>query len=63
MIYDNICQLCKDRKISISALERAVGIGNGTINGWRRSSPRVDKLALVANYFGVTIDDLVAGGD
>lgn len=60
MIYDNISRLCQEKNITISALERELGIGNGTIGGWRRSSPRIDKLALVANYFGITIDDLVS---
>lgn len=51
--------LCKERGISIARLERETGLGNATIRGWETSSPTVDKLKLVADYFGVSIDNLV----
>lgn len=59
MIYGNIISLCKERKISVSKLEREVGLGNGTIKTWQKSSPSVDNLKLVADYFGVTVDALM----
>lgn len=58
MIYKNIVNLCKERGISIARLEQEVGLGNATIRGWASSSPTVEKLKLVADYFGVTIDEL-----
>lgn len=60
MILKNIQALCKERNISISALEKAVNIGNGTISRWGESSPRVNSLKVVAEYFGVTVDDLLS---
>lgn len=59
MIYTNISRLCQKEGISIAKLEKQTGLGNATIRGWSTSSPTVDKLKLVANYFGVTIDDLL----
>lgn len=59
MILENIYALCKKNGISVFALEKAVGIGNGTIARWGKSSPRVDRLQSVAKYFGVTVDDLL----
>lgn len=59
MIYKNILARCKEKGINISALEKAVGLGNATIKGWEKSSPRVDKLQLVADFFGCTLDELV----
>lgn len=56
MIYERIMSLCHDRDISVRQLERCAGIGNGVIGGWRDSSPRVDKLKKVADFFGVTVD-------
>lgn len=37
------------------------GIGNGTIGGWKTygSIPRVDTVKKIADYFGVTVDDLL----
>lgn len=62
MVADNIRALCKERKTSLFALEKAVGLGNGTIGKWKDASPRLDSLKRVADYFGVTVDDLLGGG-
>lgn len=59
MIYDRIKALCDKKKISIAALERAAGIGNGTINGWKTGSPTVDKLQAVAKALGVKVNKLL----
>lgn len=59
MIFTNISRLCKKREISIARLERELGIGNATIRNWNVSSPTVDKMKLVADYFGVTLDELL----
>lgn len=60
MIYTNISNLCRDKGISIAKLERELGFGNSTVRGWANSSPTVEKLKAVADYFGVTVDDLLA---
>lgn len=60
MILKNISELCGKRGISIAKLEKNVGIGNGTIGRWQKTSPTVDNLKKVADYFGVTVDDLIA---
>lgn len=60
MIYSNIVSLCKKKSIAISKLEREVGLGNATIKTWKTSSPSVDKLKKVADFFGVTVDDLIS---
>ena len=60
MIYTNIYNLCKKRGISIAKLEKEMGFGNATVRGWANSSPTVEKLKAVADYFGVTVDALLA---
>ena len=59
MIYKNIEEKCREKGISVSALEKMVGLGNATIKGWNESSPKVENLKKVADYFGCTIDDLI----
>lgn len=59
MIYENIRKLCQAAGISISRLERETGLGNGTVCRWRQCDPTVSKLKVVADYFGITIDDLL----
>lgn len=59
MLYKNIETRCKERGLTVSALEKAVGLGNATIKGWGESSPKVDNLKRVADFFGCTVDDLL----
>ena len=59
MIYENVVSLCKKSDISISRLEIETGIGNGTIGRWKKSSPNVDNVKKVADFFGVTVDSLI----
>lgn len=59
MLYSKIEAMCKKKHITIAALEKAVGLGNATIRGWEKSSPRIDSLVKVAEYFGCTVDELM----
>ena len=59
MIVNQITQQCVKKGITIAKLERETGISNGTIGKWGRSSPTVEKLEKVADYFGVSLDYLV----
>ncbi len=56
MIFERVEALCKEKGISIARLEKECHIGNATIKGWEKSSPRVDTLNKVAQYFGVPIE-------
>ena len=60
MIFTNVSKLCKQRGISIAKLERETGLGNATIRRWETSSPTVEKLKAVADYFNVTVDELLS---
>ena len=60
MLLRNITQLCKQKGISIAKLERETGISNGTIGRWNTSSPTVENVQKVAEYFGVTVDELIS---
>ena len=55
--------MCSDRNITIAELERETGIGNGVISRWDTLNPRVDRLKLVADYFGVSMDELLKPSD
>lgn len=58
-LYDKIKDLAKQKKISIRKLEEDLGYGNGTIRRWDVSTPGVDKLQEVADYFKVSTDFLL----
>lgn len=61
MIYENIKRLCNEKGITISTLEKACGISNGTIGKWAdgKSAPRVPTAQRIAEYFGVSVDELL----
>ena len=59
MLYENIVKLCRDNGISIARLEKECGFGNATIWAWDKSDPGAKKLKIVADYFGVTVDELL----
>ena len=52
--------MCVKKGISIAKLEKETGIGNGTIGRWDKSSPTVEKIKKVADYFGVSVDALIS---
>lgn len=47
--------------LTFNRVERECGLGNGTIKRWSEQSPRLDKLALVADFLDVSLDYLVRG--
>lgn len=60
-IVDRIRMLSKQKGLSITELEKVLGLGNGTIGKWNKQSPSCNKVKLVANFFSVSIDYLVNG--
>lgn len=62
MIYEKIKILCKKKEMSICSLEKAAGLGNGTIRGWRNGSPTLDKLQAVAQVLEVQVSKLIEEG-
>lgn len=61
MLKERIRVLAKLKGVGIPSVEKALGFGNGTILKWEKSSPSADKLKMVADYFGVTVDYLLTG--
>lgn len=58
-LKDVIRELCKTKHTSIPKLENILGFGSGTIVRWDKSSPSIDKLLKVADYFHVSVDYLI----
>ena len=59
MIYSNIKKLCFSRKISISKLENDLHIPRSSICIWDKTTPSVLKVKSVADYFGVSMEELL----
>ena len=62
-MLDKIKALCKDKKTSISKLEKQLGFGNGVIGRWDKSVPSYERLAAVANALDVPVAYLTGETD
>lgn len=56
MLYDKVKEVCKEKGVSVSAVERHLEFGNGTITKWNDVSPNVCNLKKVADYLGKPIE-------
>lgn len=56
MIYTRIKELCEKKNISIYRLEKDLKFPTSTIVKWKESSPTVEKIKAVADYFSVSIE-------
>ena len=52
---EKIRELCKQRGIAVSKLERDCGFSNGYIRGLRHGQLPIDKVARVAEYLNVPV--------
>lgn len=53
---DRIKQICKEKRIPLSRLERECGFANGYIGQLKKGSLPDDRLAKVADYLGVSAE-------
>ena len=59
MLFDNVRALCNERKIAISKLEDDLGFPRSYICKWNKNEPGIRKVQKVADYLGVTIEELL----
>ena len=62
-MLDKIKALCKEKKTSISKLEKQLGFGNGVIGRLDKSVPSYERLAAVANALDVQVSYLTGETD
>lgn len=57
----NINKYMKMNKISRNKMSEALGVSYSTLSDWvnAKTYPRIDKIEMMANYFGVSKSDLV----
>jgi len=58
-LIDKIRQLAKERGLTIAQVERECDIGRKSIYNWDSNSPSVNKVKRVADFFGITVDELL----
>lgn len=58
-MLDKIRKLAKERGTSLTQIEKSCGLGERSISKWDVSIPSVEKVKRVADFFGITIDELI----
>ena len=59
LLVKSIRELCKKNNIAISQLEGDLKFGAGLISRWTKNSPSLDKIVDIADYFHVSLDEVV----
>lgn len=59
LLVKSIRELCKKNNVAVSQLENDLNFGAGLISRWVKSSPSLDKIVDIADYFHVTLDEVV----
>jgi transcriptional regulator with XRE-family HTH domain len=62
LLVKKIQELCRRNNTNFAQLERALGFSNGMLQKWDRSVPGLDKVQAVADYFKISIDELLDRG-
>lgn len=60
---ERVKQICKERKIPISKLEKDLGFSNGYISQLRKGTFPADRIAKISEYLSVSVDYLMTGED
>ena len=59
MLYEKIQEICDSKGITVSGLEKDLGFSKSTIRKWKNSSPSIENLKKVADYFKVPMEQLL----
>ena len=60
MFWENLCRLCNDRKTTPNTVCKELNLSSATATHWKNGAiPRDTTLHLVADYFGITPEDLL----
>lgn len=58
--YEKVLELCKNRGIAQTALEKELGFGRGSIGKLRKGNTSADRLQKIADYFHVPLTYLTS---
>lgn len=58
-LVEKIKKLADEHHTTFAEIERKINISNGQIRRWDSSSPKVENIQKVADYFNVSVDYLL----
>ena len=60
-VFDRVKNLCNEKGIKVSELERILGVGKNASYKWKEYNPASDTLFKISEYFGVSTDYILTG--
>ena len=58
-LKENVRRIAKEKGIGIMKMESDLGFSEHYISKWDKYTPSIDKVVAVADYLGVSVDELV----
>lgn len=62
-VVERVKELCKEKKIPLSRLEKDCGFANGYISGLKKGNLPDDRILKICDYLGVSANYLMTGKD
>lgn len=62
-MVERLLAVIKQKGLSVSAVEKKLGFGNGAIKRFSTSSPSVDKIIALSNFLNVTVEYILFGNE
>lgn len=62
-MYEKYCELRDAKGVTDYEVAKQTGLSPAQFSNWKagRYAPKIDKLMLIAEYFGVSLDHFVGG--
>lgn len=60
-MYETFAKLLREKQVTAYKVAKETGIAQSTLSDWKngRSTPKLDKLQKIADYFGVSLEFLL----
>ena len=62
-MVERLLSIIKQKGLSVNAVEKQLGFGNGAIKRFSTSSPSVDKIIALSNFLNVTVEYILFGNE
>ena len=62
-MVERLLALIKQKGLSVSAVEKQLGFGNGAIKRFSTSSPSVDKIIALSNFLNTSVEYILFGNE
>lgn len=61
-MYEIFAKLLKERGVTSYQVHKATGVAQSSLSDWKngKSKPKYEKMVAIADYFGVSVDYLLA---